>query len=383
MSAKSFIVLFLILAVESSKIAVKPATLQAQSPLGLPFNELSSILGGSGKSKQLWTMLRSGDDPLGPESQLSFKVQGLLREKFETGIIPTKISTETVSSCGGRKQLHVLSDGLEVESVLIPHERLPRTTLCVSSQVGCDRGCIFCATGKMGLVRNLNAEEILSQLALAKRTVRLHNLHPLKNIVFMGMGDIGMNLNTVSKAVEAIVDHERFAMASSKVTLSTVGPNPEVFDQLAQMGGTLAWSLHSAVPELRKKLVPSSRYHDPSVLRDALQTALLKHKSPKNRSVMIACTLMHGINCEVHDAEVLVDFLRPLSESGVKVNVDLIPYNDIGFPGISRPTDAEIVAFKEVLWRSGLNHSVRLTRGENEASACGMLATKRKPSSIV
>ncbi|KAJ1434329.1 hypothetical protein B484DRAFT_326186 [Ochromonadaceae sp. CCMP2298] len=296
--------------------------------------------------------------------------------------MPTGVALETVSSCGGRKQLHSMRDGLQVESVIIPHGELPRVTLCVSSQVGCDRGCVFCATGKMGLVRNLTPDEILSQVFWAKLAVRRHGLQPLRNIVFMGMGDAGRNLPAVSLAAAALVDHQRFGIAASKVTLSTVGPTPEVFSELAQIPGTIAWSLHSALPELRQKLVPSSRYHDPSALREGLISAMLAHKSPKHRSVMVAVTLLRGVNSARGDAEALAAFLGPVREQGIKVSVDLIPYNDIGMEDLTRPTDEEITAYKDVLYRAGFQHSVRLTRGQEDASACGMLATSRRPQTV-
>jgi 23S rRNA (adenine2503-C2)-methyltransferase len=107
-----------------------------------------------------------------------------------------------------------------------------------------------------------------------------------------------------------------------------------------------------------------------------LEALLLR--SPKQRSIMIAVTMMRGINSSPADAHALVAFLAPFKTQGVRVNVDLIPYNDIGMASLQRPTDTEIVAFKQVLWEAGVNHSVRLTRGEGEAAACGMLATKSR-----
>ena len=105
-------------------------------------------------------------------------------------------------------------------------------------------------------------------------------------------------------------------------------------------------SLHSAIPAIRRKLVPSSRYNDPDVLRDALLEAILRYKSPRLRSVMIAITMIGGINCGIDDAEAIVDFLHPFKQHDVRVNIDLIPYNDIGMDGLQRPSDQEIQDFK-------------------------------------
>jgi 23S rRNA (adenine2503-C2)-methyltransferase len=166
-------VFFLAAAKVATALSTTPTTKASLQPhwLALPVDQLSDKLGGSGKAKLLWETVRAGVDPLGPESPLSLKAQRYLVDQFSrddglkrASLLPTVVSGETVSSCGGRKQLHLLHDGLEVETVIIPHATLPRTTLCISNQVGCDRGCIFCATGKMGLIRNLSAAEVCSSL---------------------------------------------------------------------------------------------------------------------------------------------------------------------------------------------------------------------------
>jgi hypothetical protein len=133
----------------------------------LPLTELSVRVGGSGRAKMIWESLRKGDHPLLlPEGEgLSEKARGLvLSELAGSPLIATDVTIETLSDCGTRKFLQTLSDGQSVESVLIPAYKYDRTTLCVSTQIGCDRGCAFCLTGTMGLLRNLTGPEIISQV---------------------------------------------------------------------------------------------------------------------------------------------------------------------------------------------------------------------------
>jgi 23S rRNA (adenine2503-C2)-methyltransferase len=351
--------------------------------LSQSIEKLTSVIGGNGgRAKSLWKTLSSGNEP-----SYNGKAFDSIRHDLMAnyGLLwkpgdAARVTEETVADdYGGRKILHELHDGLMVESVVIPHERLNRTTLCVSSQVGCERGCVFCATGKMGLIRNLDSEEILAQVLQGLMCVKRHGLAELTNVVFMGMGDIGMNIEAVKRAVEGLVDPHRFAFAPSKITLSTVGPNLEIFDYLCRLPTGIAWSLHSHDKLVRRKLVPSSGGHDPEVLRDGLIEAVKMHRTGKRgKSLMIAITMLGGINCREEDALGLVEFLRPFGKEGIKVNVDLIPYNDIGFRQLRGPTSEEIVAFKQVLWEHKVQHSVRWTRGEKERAACGMLATNRK-----
>ena len=270
-----------------------------------------------------------------------------------------------------------MNDGQSVESVLIPAYKFDRTTLCVSTQIGCDRGCAFCLTGKMGLLRNLTSVEILSQVFNGLHIASRENMPPMSNIVFMGMGDSGRNLDAVGDAVHALTDRDRFSMAASKITVSTVGPSPEAFLTLAKMPGTLAWSLHAADDVIRKKLVPSTR-HTTAELRDGLVAALKTRPAMRTRTIMIALTLIDGINDSEVDAIKLADFLRPMLTDVPKIAIDLIPYNDIEvMPDFRKPSKERIKIFQERMRMEGYFCTVRVTRGEDESSACGMLATKR------
>ena len=357
---------------------------QSLSLFTMPFNELVDKIGGAGRAKSVWSLLKKGEHPLFETSDeiLSSRAKKILRNAIGPNpIIKTKIIQETASDCGTLKFLQKLSDNLSIESVLIPAHKYDRTTLCISTQVGCDRGCAFCATGKMGLIRNLTADEILSQVYHGLNIVSRKEMPPMSNIVFMGMGDAGRNLDEVSKAVDAITDRDRFCFAQSKVTISTVGPSPETFESLAVMPATIAWSLHASDDGLRKLLVPSTK-HTTVQLRDGLAKALLLRPSLRTRTIMIAITLLENINDTPEDALHLANFIRPLLEVAPKIALDLIPYNDIGISAFKRPSNDRICNFQKVLREEGYFCSVRVTRGDEESSACGMLSTKRANSSV-
>ena len=305
--------------------------LSGRPVLTLPFNELCEVLGGSGRAKIMWESLKVGRHPLllPPTEGLSERVRATVRGVLgDRPLIETDVTEETLSDCGTRKFLQRLGDGQSVESVLIPAYKFDRTTLCVSTQIGCDRGCAFCLTGKMGLLRNLTSAEILSQVFNGLHIAARERMPPMSNVVFMGMGDAGRNLDAVGDAVAALADRDRFAMAAAKITISTVGPSPETFHRLARMPGTLAWSLHSPDDEIRRRLVPSTR-HTAVELRDGLVDALKTRAAMRTRTIMVALTLIDGINDSPDDAHKLADFLRPMLHEVPKIAIDLIPYNDI------------------------------------------------------
>jgi 23S rRNA (adenine2503-C2)-methyltransferase len=303
-------------------------------------------------------------------------------------LIPLTVIKETLSPCGTRKMLlRLIHDNLEIESVLIPSTKYDRTTLCVSTQVGCDRGCAFCLTGKMGLVRNLTSSEIIGQVIHGLEIVRREGMPILSNIVFMGMGDAGRNLEAVQEAVACLTDPFRLSFAYQKVTVSTVGPHPEVFEKIAKMNCTIAWSLHSANESIRQRLVHSSRStpQKPTAslveLREGLLKALQDSRTRRRQTLMIALTLIAGINDSEEDAHQVADFVLPMLQVCRKIAIDLIPYNDIQVMKevFRRPSREQVNTFQRILRERGLFCSVRLTRGDEENSACGMLATNRKP----
>jgi len=365
---------------------------QKTSILTLSTESLGSLLGGAGRAKIVWSQFKkTGLDPLSIESKVSVKVRDILTSYTEGfSVIPAVIDSESTSPCGTKKLLLKMKDGQQIETVIIPMGGDDHCTVCVSTQLGCDRRCSFCATGTMGLLRSLSAAEIIAQVLIAQQVVLRDFMPPITNVVYMGMGDAGGNLAAVRESVLCFTDEHRMQISPNKVCVSTVGPRPEIFMELAKLPATLAWSLHSPVDETRKLLVPSTK-HTTVELRDGLIAALLSRPNPNHRTVMVSFTLIAGINDSLGEADRIIEFLRPLKEIATKIVVNLIPYNDISsteslpiakIPKIAltftRPSDEAVTAMRlRIMEEPGLWCFRRDTRGEGESAACGMLATKR------
>merc|ERR1712151_226640 len=175
------------------------------------------------------------------------------------------------------------------------------------------------------------------------------------------MGDAGRNIDEVSRAVHCITDNRRLQFGANKVTVSTVGPSPEIFHTMIKLPCTLAWSLHASTDEIRKRLVPSTK-HSIVELRDGLISAWESEpnlRKTRKRALMIAVTLINGINDSEEDAKRLVEFLRPVQSSIPKLIIDLIPYNDVSVKDFSKPSHEKVCEFQSVLQRGGYFVSVR------------------------
>ncbi|MBJ7355395.1 MAG: 23S rRNA (adenine(2503)-C(2))-methyltransferase RlmN, partial [Thermoleophilaceae bacterium] len=232
-----------------------------------------------------------------------------------------------------------------------------RRSICVSSQSGCPLTCTFCATGTMAFGRNLTASEILDQALFFKRIEENVN-----HLVFMGMGEPMMNLDNVLAACEKLPD---IGITSRRTTVSTVGwlPGIKEFNKI-ERPVRLALSLHAADPELRSKIMP---VNDRWPLEDVLAECR-KHYEKNNRRVYIEYVMLDGVNDHTTHAKQLAAVLQP--HKAFKVN--LIPYNPTGtgYGGSARTT---IAAFKDTLQSEGVVATVRLTRGQDIAAACGQL----------
>eukprot|EP00944_MAST-04C_sp_MAST-4C-sp1_P011251 g11251.t1 len=283
------------------------------------------------------------------------------------------VSAVTSKDQATTKLLVELQDGLRIETVIIRHgavtARNPggekRTTLCVSSQVGCKMGCTFCATGTMGEIGNLTAGEILEQLIFARQFAEV------RNIVFMGMGEPMNNYESVKAAVEAMVDPHRFKLSPNRVTVSTVGvPGPmrRFVDDLPKVN--LALSLHAPTQDLRKRFVPSASGFPLHKLMDMVDFYLDKTK----RKLLVEYVVLKGTNDSDEVAEQLGTLLR-----GKNVTVNLIPYNstDVHAPH-EAPDTADVLRFQRVLAdKYKLSTTVRKEMGADIASACGQLVVSR------
>jgi 23S rRNA (adenine2503-C2)-methyltransferase len=279
------------------------------------------------------------------------------------------IATPTVarrerSEDGTTKLLLRLADGHLIESVFIPDT--PSQTFCISTQVGCAMRCAFCLTGKMGIVRNLTAGEIVSQVRVLLR--ELNMLGDRFNIVLMGMGEPLHNYDATMKALRILADEHGLSVAPRRVTLSTVGVLPAL-ERLATepFMPNLAISLHATTEEQRDMLVPVNRKYGLKELLDACRRFPLKRR---NR-ITFEYVMLNEVNDTPEDARRLVKLL-----SGIKAKVNLLPLNAAAGIPFERPSDARVDRFAKMLADRGVTVSVRRSRGRDIRAACGQLITE-------
>ena len=281
----------------------------------------------------------------------------------------TRVVSESESRDKATSKLVVeLRDGHRVEACVMRHEK-GRTTLCVSSQVGCKMGCTFCATGTLGELGNLSAGEILEQLAHASARANV------RNVVFMGMGEPLNNYDEVIEACRGMTDPHAFALAPSKITVSTVGVIPRMKTLTRDAPGTcLALSLHAPTQELRQKIVPTATAYKLDALMETLDEYLAS--GPKMKTMIEYCVL-GGVNDSEECARLLGELLF-----GKEVIVNLIPLNPTDTPAGHVPPKPEAVKkMLEILTQKyKLFTTVRHEMGQDIAGACGQLALKTTTS---
>ena len=204
------------------------------------------------------------------------------------------------------------------------------------------------------------------------------SFHQCLLLLFTGMGEPADNADAVVRVAEALADRQRYEMAQSRITISTVAPNPEAFSTLGKAPAALAWSVHASQDALRKKLVPTTKYSMEDLRLGFVEA--LKARSKKLRTTMLEIALIDGVNDGIEEADHLAEFALKICEDvpGAKVVVNLIPYNSIDHPTYRKPTEAAVSAFQKRLMEKGVMVYVRTTRGDDESAACGQLATKKK-----
>ena len=286
------------------------------------------------------------------------------------------------SSDGTRKLLLRLRDGLAIECVLIPQGPLDEDeqdeedegdpavadkplTLCVSTQVGCAMGCVFCASGQAGLKRGLGAHEIISQVIVARR--HLDPGERIRNLVFMGMGEPLHHYSETARTIHLLNHPLGHAMSPRRITVSSVGLISGIKRLGEEFGGKvgLAISLHAPDTETRSEIVPMNRHQPMAELMQALRSYPL----PKRRRITIEYTLIDGVNDRIEHARRLAEALR-----GLPTKVNLIPMNPISGSELHAPRPEAVEAFRRELGRLRVSCSVRQTRGDDVDAACGQLA---------
>ncbi len=279
------------------------------------------------------------------------------------------------SKIDGASKLIFQTDGGHLIETVILRIATGRTSLCVSSQAGCAAACVFCATGKLGLARNLTAAEILDQVVQANQSLRAEG-RKVRNLVFMGMGEPFHNEAHLYEALEGLRSPHGFNFDEGRLLVSTVGV-PEAMVRCSRKFPkiSLALSLHSARQEVREKIVPLARRHSLDDLRQALQEVTALRQQP----VMIEYTLLKGVNDQPEDVEALIGYLGNLS-----VHINLIPYNPIpAAPELTGTEKPEREAIAKTLKARGFKVTLRYSLGLDIAAACGTLAASKKTANSV
>lgn len=299
-------------------------------------------------------------------TDLSGELRRALARDFVVGglVMQRRLSSRD----GSVKYLFRLSDGNAVETVHIPEQ--DRVTLCVSTQAGCGLGCVFCATARMGLKRNLTQAEILGQVLEAQR--RRPEGERISNLVFMGMGEPLANYDAVRGALDVLTDaHSGMGVSPRKITVSTVGLLPQMRRLMEETGVNLAVSLHSVRDQVRSELMPVNRKYPVSQLLDCCRSLPL----PRRKRITFEYLLIRGLNDRVEDATELAAKLR-----GIRCKVNLIPFNPHEGSSFRRPPDRTIEMFAEKLRRRRIQAHVRRPRGDDIQAACGQLHHAAEPA---
>lgn len=272
------------------------------------------------------------------------------------------------------KFLFALQDGTKVESVLMPETN--RITLCLSSQVGCAQGCVFCHTGRMGLTRNLSAGEIVAQVVTANRwmnenpswrmAVKLPPAMRVSNVVFMGMGEPLDNVEAVIQSIKIMTDPYGLDMGPRHISVSTAGHLPGLKKlQTALPKVPVALSLHNADDEERSKIMPINRRWPIAQVIECIGA----HQKQTQRPCLIQYTLIDGVNDSPKHA---INLCRVLAPIDAKVNI--IPLNPVTKMRLRAPEASRIRQFRDVLHGAGVRSMVRYSKGQDIAAACGQLA---------
>ncbi len=322
-----------------------------------PFSGRNSASYLFGRVQRAGTWLGRGVPDMGKQAL------ALLQSQFDFTL--PEVARVAESADGSTKLVVMLADGQAVETVHMPRDvRTPRVTLCVSSQVGCAMGCTFCHTGTMGLIRQLTASEIVSQVLLALDLLGPKDLG-LVTLVFMGMGEPLHNLPEVLRAVEVLAHPNGLGIAPSRMTVSTSGLVPGI-DKLAEAAvrPCLAVSLNATTDEARARTMPVTKTWGLASLREALQRFPLR----PHEKLTLEYVALAGENDTDEDADRLADFA-----TGLKHNVNVIPFNAYEGALFGEPAEDRLRAFVQRLRERGCLATIRYSRGRDAQAACGQL----------
>jgi 23S rRNA (adenine2503-C2)-methyltransferase len=355
--------------------------LQGQTPralalaLGATLPEARKIV--SAVHRGLWKGCPPGAPADAAAARAGMPLQGVRRVVVDAaarhGVPRLEMRAEVRSALDPFVKLSLASgDGAVFEAVRIPLERAGRFSVCVSSQVGCALGCVFCATGRLRLARNLEVWEIVEQVRMVRATLgagqRVHG------VVFQGMGEPLANADRVIEAIAVMSEPSAMAIDSRAMTVCTAGV-PSGIRRLAREVPKvrLGLSISSARPAVRRNLMPVDRANP---LEEVIDAAV-EHGKTTGLAPMWAVTPLAGVNDTEDDARALAALARTFEErSGVRPRLSVVPYNQIATDGTDPFERGDVARFVERLVTAGLRPHVRYSGGSDVAAACGQLATK-------
>lgn len=359
---------------EQSDQAAKKANL-----LGMSKDELSAFFVSLGEKPFRATQVMKwiyqfGVTDFFEMTNISKKLQHKLHEV--ACVVPPTVKYKEFSQDGTRKWVFEVAGGSLVETVLIPADdgkQFGRKTLCISSQVGCALDCSFCSTGKQGFERDLTPSEIIGQLWVANQSY-MENVPPTErenrvtNVVMMGMGEPLLNYNPVVAAMSLMLDDHAFGLSKRRVTLSTSGVVPKMYDLAKDIDVALAISLHAPNDELRNELVPINKKYPLKDLIKAAKSYVYDENPRHKKHITIEYVMLAGVNDSDEHAHQMVDLLKDLPSK-----INLIPFNPFPHAPYGRSSNNRIHAFSNILNQAGLVCTIRQTRGDDIDAACGQL----------
>ena len=357
---------------------------QERNILGLSRDELFSLVSdfetqpkrASMRVNQLWSWIYChGMSSFENMTNIDKSLRSKLQKVFN--ISRPTIEKKEVSDDGTIKYLFCLADQSKIETVFIPEEK--RSTLCISSQVGCTLNCSFCHTGTQKLVRNLSSQEIVGQVIAVyddlglwekKRVNSSHSscFEIITNIVFMGMGEPLLNYQEVKKACSVLMDNKGLDFSRRRITLSTAGIVPKIKLAHEEIGCMIAVSLHATENKTRDILVPINKKWNLEQLLGSLRDDVKLRNSER---VTFEYVMLDRINDTKEDAHRLVRLLQ-----GLPSKVNLIPFNNWTGSQYKRSSLDRIKAFRDIIIKSRLPSPIRRPRGEDIMAACGQLKSK-------
>lgn len=319
------------------------------------------------RARQLWEGMYK---KLAPSPQKISNLPENLREQLETTLTFSGLTVQsTIRSQDGETEKYLLEalDGQAIEVVLMHYHR--RHTACISTQVGCGMGCVFCATGQMGFQRNLSAGEIVEQVISVARRLDA-NGDSLSNVVFMGMGEPFQNYDASMEAIDRLNDPAGFNFGKRRFTISTVGlvPMIERFTRERRQAN-LAISLHAATNALRERLLPINRRYPLDVLMPACRSYTVQ----SGRRITFEWALIEGVNNGDEQAAALADWVQRMN-----CHVNIIPLNPThGYEGHAANLD-QVLHFQNALEQAGISTTIRVRRGIDIQAGCGQLAAEKQ-----